>query len=287
MRFRHPALLALALAACTAAQAPLPAEDFPMPASPLARAAIVEWEAWGRVVVIGWPESRPSDMAVTPERFSRLLDYWTTVPGGSRIAHRFQDMRSATMLMQRQGEGEIPGDGAPRPDAPLGTAGWEDASVYENPAWSAAFISAVARRAHVPERDLPSTERHARYIDAVLEQALSDPESAAFLPHAPEDRAPAPGDLLCADRSHLPLAHWSGRLAESGRPRPMHCDVVVRTLPGSIDAVGGNVEGLVVLRRFPADSAGRVLPAPWGRPPFVLVLAARDEASAPTTRQGE
>jgi hypothetical protein len=123
---------------------------------------------------------------------------------------------------------------------------------------------------------LPAADRHARYIDALLARATAVPDGAPFLPYAPEEQAPRPGDLLCADRSAAPLSHWSTRLAEVGRTRPMHCDIVVRTSPGTIEAVGGNVQDIVVLRRLPADAAGRVLPAPPGQPPFVLLLAAQD-----------
>jgi hypothetical protein len=57
----------------------------------------------------------------------------------------------------------------------------------------------------------------------------------------------------------------------------MHCDVVVRNGPNGIEAVGGNVQELVVLRRLPADIGGQVLPAPPGQPPFVLVLAIQEQ----------
>jgi hypothetical protein len=162
-----------------------------------------------------------------------------------------------------------------RDDGAAAGSATEDIGLYSHPAWSAAFISAVARFAGIPEGDLPSTSRHASYIDAMLEHALADPGGAPFRPYAPEERAPAPGDLLCADRSATLLAHWSARLAEIGEPRPMHCDVVVRSGPGIIEAVGGNVEDLVALRRLPADAGGRILPAPPGEAAFILILAAQ------------
>ena len=55
----------------------------------------------------------------------------------------------------------------------------------------------------------------------------------------------------------------------------MHCDVVVRTAPGVVEAVGGNVDEMVVLRRLPADRQGRVLQAPADQSQFFLVLAAQ------------
>src|SRR4051794_17046838 len=175
-----------------------------------------------------------------------------------------------------QGSAEMANGDDPVSVVRVTTPALEDMSLYAYPAWSAAFISAMARRAGIPESDLPSAARHARYIDAVLARAIADPEGARFRPYAPEEWAPRPGDLLCADRSVVPLAHWSMRLMEVGRPRPMHCDIVVRNGPGMVETVGGNVQDLVVLRRLPANGDGRVLPAPPGQPPFVLILACQE-----------
>jgi hypothetical protein len=194
------------------------------------------------------------------------------------VARLLSGQRSAiAAVLSDQGGAEEPkGDG--RATTMSVAASWsEDIGLYAYPAWSAAFISAVVRRAGIPESDLPSSARHAHYTDAVLARAIADPQGARFHPYAPEDRAPRSGDLLCADRSPVPLTHWSMRLAEAGRPRPMHCDVVVRNGPGVVEVVGGNVQEMVVLRRLPGDAVGRVLPAPPGQPPFVLVLVAREQ----------
>jgi hypothetical protein len=250
----------------------MPTDAAPPP--PLARAALAEWEAWGSIVVVGWPEVRPAETAATPERFARLVEYWTVVPGGAGIARQLLNERSAIVAaLAEQSSTEAPNGDGPVSAVPVAMPALEDISLYAYPAWSAAFISAMARRAGIPESDLPSAARHASYIDAVLARAITDPKGAHFLPYAPEEWAPRPGDLLCADRSAVPLAYWSMRLMEIARPRPMHCDVVVRNGPGVVEIVGGNVQSLVVLRRVPADANGRVLPAPPGQPPFVLVLA--------------
>lgn len=270
MRLRHllPVLL------CTACAGPPPSEA--LPASPLARAALAEWQAWGRITVPGWPAARPADIATTPERFARLIEYWRAIPDGGEVVSRLLGLRS-TLVTAAAGlnGGKAPDNDGTAAVVPAAAAAAEDIGIYAYPAWSAAFISAVARWAGIPESDLPSSSRHTGYIDAALERAIADPDGAYFRPYAPEERAPAPGDLLCADRSTAPLTHWSMRLGEVGRSRPMHCDVVVRTRPGGIEAVGGNVENLVALRRLPADRAGRVLPAPPGEAGFVLILAAR------------
>ena len=269
-------LLPLGAAACTAPREP-PRETGT--ASPLARAALAEWEAWGSIVVVGWPDARSSDTAATPERLTRLMEYWTAVPGGSGVARRLSALHSAiaaAAVGQVGAEAQDVADDGLVTRAVVAAPGPEDMSIYAFPAWSAAFVSAMARRAGIPATDLPPADRHARYIDALLARATAAPDGATFLPYAPEDRAPRPGDLLCADRSAAPLSHWSMRLTEAGRPRPMHCDIVVHTSPGAIEAVGGNVQDLVVLRRLPADVSGRVLPAPAGQPPFIVVLAAQD-----------
>jgi len=264
-------LLALLLGACAAhpPAAPAPLRIDPAGLPPLARAAVLEWQAWGGIERPGWPASPPPEAAATPLRFERLLGYWAAVPGGEGIAAALRRRREAGANTAAAPPPETPASGA-APD------GAEPMGFYARPFWSAAFISAIARAAAIPAADLPSAASHAQYIDAALARALADPRGAAFRPEDPTLTAPRPGDLLCADRqAQAPYAHWWARLAERGRGRPLHCDVVVRTAPGEVDAIGGNVEDLVLLRRLPADAEGRVRPAPPGEHPFFLILAAR------------
>lgn len=252
--------LLLVLAACATGSPPGPEEQ--PPADPLARAAWDEWRAWGRLTVDGFTDETPADTAATPERFERLVGYWQALPGGWSVAARHRRLR------------EVMQPGAVYTAAPA----YEDIDYYGSPAWSAAFISAIARRAGIPEADLPSSSRHARYIDAALLRWRDAPGAARFQPQAPEDYAPAIGDLLCADRSPVPLTHWTQRYASINRPRPMHCDVVVAAAPGRVEVIGGNVLDMVTRRRLPADAQGRVLAPPADFPPFVVVLAARRAA---------
>lgn len=242
------------LAAC-AAPAPPAAIAPPLSYPPAARQRLLsiatsEWRDWGAIDVVGWsrlPPGRESD----PANFPRVLAYWASVPEGP-----------AVIAAQRRGYAAT-------------LAGRPAAALWSEPAWSAAFISHVLRAAGVDAPEFPPTAAHAFYIDALLAQALAFPDQAPFVPHAPAARAAAPGDLLCADRSGSPLPHWTARLAEVGRFRPMHCDIVVAIIPGAVLAVGGNVGDAVVRRRFPADAAGTVWPAPAGEPPFVLLLENR------------
>ena len=255
------------LAACGAPPAATTAVPRPETPPPLLRAALEEWTAWGRITVEGFPDTRPP-IATTPDRFARLTAYWRAVPSGPAVANRLEALRGGVQdALAPEPEGE--GDATPVAvtDTPV-----EDIGIYARPAWSAAFISYVAGRAGL---DLPPSATHARYVDALLSRALTDPAGAAFLPLDPSERAPRSGDLLCADRAFTPLLHWRDRVAEEGVPRPMHCDVVVRAAPGVVEMVGGNVSDVVALRRLPADREGRVLPAPIGKPQFFLLLAAR------------
>ena len=232
------------------------------PSSPLARAALGEWRGWGRLVIEGWPEARHPDSAATQDRFDRILGYWSVVPDLPGVVTQLQARRAVlTSVSSQDGSGAAPGT--------------EDIADYASPPWSAAFISAMARRAALPEDVLPSTALHARYVDAMLLRWQQDPGRAPFRPRAPAEYAPQPGDLVCADRNlGAPLSHWTERLAELGRVRPMHCDIVVRTRTGRVEAIGGNVRALVARRIFPADAAGRLLPAPPGWASIFLVLEA-------------
>jgi hypothetical protein len=259
--------LALSLLLILAACATPPPPQASRPAPPLARAALAEWQAWGGVVREGWPDDRPADTAATPQRFARLVGYWEAAGGAGVAAQLRRQRANLETTLSEQGSSEF---------AASGPAGPEDIAIYAYPFWSAAFISAVAREAGVPERDLPSSFTHARYVDAALARAAADPAGAAFRPEDPASYAPKPGDLLCADRTKgIAYTHWTDRLAHRGQSRPMHCDVVVRSAPGVVEAIGGNVDEMVVLRRLPADRQGRVLQAPGDKSQFFLVLAAR------------
>ena len=253
--------MALRLGAC-AGPAPAPAlRSPPLPYPPSAaqrvvRIALAEWQDWGSREREA--AARPAGEAGPPPEsqignFPRVLAYWRAVEYDER-AIQDNRRRYAALLA-----------GAARD----GTALWAE------PAWSAAFVSWVFRSAGVDAREFPPNATHSLYLDGLIADALAFPALAPFLPHAPEEHAPAPGDLLCLDRSRAPLRHWRERLAETGVPRPMHCDIVTGTAPGVVEAVGGNVGDSVTLTRFPTDEAGRLLPAPPGRLPILLVMESR------------
>jgi hypothetical protein len=127
----------------------------------------------------------------------------------------------------------------------------------------------------VDRREFPPDAAHGTYLDALIRDAERFPASAPFVPREPEAYAPRPGDLVCADRGPDPITHWRQRAADNGRFRPMHCDIVVETGPGSVLAVGGNVGDAVSRTRFPADAAGYLLPQPPGAPVWFAVFENR------------
>jgi hypothetical protein len=281
------AALALALAGCAV---PPPAPEPPLPYPPAAaervlRLALDEWREWGGVVREAWAPQPPGNPEAEPANFPRVLAYWRAV---------------------EEDEGAIRGN-RPRYRAVLAGAPGDGTALWSEPAWSAAFISWVFRTAGVDAREFPPNATHSLYLDGLIADAGTFPATAPFLPHAPEEYAPAPGDLVCLDRGRQPLRHWTERLAETGRPRPMHCDIVVRTArdivvrtardivvrtarddgvrttrddgtgtaPGLVEAVGGNVADTVALTRYPVGPDGRLLPSPTGRLPVVLVMESR------------
>jgi hypothetical protein len=251
-RFALP--VALALAGCALPAAPEPPLSYPPAAAErVLRLALAEWRDWGGAVADAFAPMPARASESEPANFPRVLAYWQAVP----VDH-----------------GAVP-DNRRRYAALLAGAAGEGAGLWAEPAWSAAFISWVFRSAGLDSREFPPSATHALYLDSLLADAIRYPDRAPFRPHAPSDYAPRPGDLLCRDRSVPPLAHWSARLAEPGHIRPMHCDIVVQALPGVTEAIGGNVGDAVTLLRFPSAPDGRLLPAPPGQAPLLLILESR------------
>ncbi|MFT8245843.1 DUF2272 domain-containing protein [Roseomonas sp. BN140053] len=258
------ALPALALAACATPPAPVAPRalrEAPLSYPPSARERVIrfaleEWREWGSIVVEPGPRLPTPPAAIGPEgsipSFPRVLAYWRAVEdeGGAIARNR---ARYAGVL-----SGFAP-----------------DRGLWSEPAWSAAFISWVMRSAGVDRREFPGSASHAFYLDGLLADARDFPATAPFVPHDVAARAPVPGDLVCADRSRRPLVDWRQRLAEAGQFRPMHCDIVVRSGPFSVEAVGGNIADAVTLSRLAADAGGYLLPRAPGAPSWVVVMENR------------
>jgi len=240
-------------------------------AARIVAAAEKEWRDWGRIAVEGWPVALDRTPDATPDLFERLMAYWSATPDGPGVIARHRNFRDTITAPAAMSASLDPVSGLPFNVEPANVA----ISSYNTPAWSAAFVSATMANAGVAPSDFRGSASHVLYMDGLIANAMADPGGAAFIPHGVGEYAPRPGDLVCTDRSAAPLPDWQARLAETGRSRPSHCDIVVRAGGGTLDMIGGNVLDVVLRRRVPLDAAGRLLPPPLERPPFFVVFENR------------
>jgi hypothetical protein len=265
----------LALAACATPPSPSPGDSAEVRTGPgaarLVAAAEREWRDWGEISVEGWPEALDRTPDASPALFERLMGYWSATPEGPGVIASHQHYRHTITAPSSATASLDPVSGLPWQMEPANVT----ISAYNHPAWSAAFISHTMQTAGVPRSEFIPSARHAFYVDRLIENAMMNPEGAAFRPRSLAEYAPRPGDLVCADRSALPLPDWQTRLAEPGALRPMHCDIVVRAGSGAVEMIGGNVLDVVLRRRVPADAQGHLLPPPMDRPPFFVVFENR------------
>jgi hypothetical protein len=114
---------------------------------------------------------------------------------------------------------------------------------------------------------------HHAYIDQAIRARDGRAPGAAFIAYDIGEAAIAPGDLLCSSRRPV-YRTLADRRRQMGIGARSHCDVVVRTdeSAGRIHAVGGNVRGVVSLKRLPtvgaSDGALRVKVIDPDRPVF-------------------
>jgi hypothetical protein len=258
------------LAACASTPAPIvPGRAQPGASRPtgpgaarLAATTEREWAAWGRIAVEGFPVALERTPDATPELFERLMGYWAATPEGPEVITAHRNFRDAITAPSSASATLDPVSGLPFEVVP----GNISMTSFNTPAWSAAFISYSMAESGVPRSDFDPSASHALYVDRLIERAMENPEGAAFIPHGMTEYAPHVGD---------PLPDWQSRLAETGRFRPMHCDIVVRAGGGSVEMIGGNVLDVVLRRRIPTDAEGHVLPPPPERPQFFVVFENR------------
>jgi len=77
---------------------------------------------------------------------------------------------------------------------------------------------------------------------------------AVFVPRHLNERAPLPGDLICAARD------GGDTTLENLNRGPGHCDIVVEVRSGEVHAIGGNVGDSVTRSVFPLDGSGFLTP---------------------------
>jgi hypothetical protein len=245
MRFLWLAAFAV-LAGCVAAPPPRqPPLSYPPSARErMVRIAVAEWEDWGRLT----PETAPLRAEGQAANFPRVLAYWRALDPG---ADEGAIARNRALYAQ----------GA--------------ANLWDEPPWSAAFVSFVLRSAGVDGREFPPSAAHSSYVDAMIADARDFPALAPFVPRDPAERAPEPGDLICADRSRRPIADWRDRAGDAGRFRPMHCDIVVAAGPDGVEAIGGNLRDAVTRVRLPVDAGGRLILATGTSPRIFAIFENR------------
>jgi predicted small lipoprotein YifL len=141
--------------------------------------------------------------------------------------------------------------------------------------WSGAFVSWVMAHAGVGPREFPPAGRHGTYLAEIYAREHTS-RPTAFVLRAPTEYVPRPGDLVCSGTAG---ASWRYADARTAKRRidstAAHCDIVVETRGGYLQAIGGNVKNSVTMSLFPVDSRGRLLNVP-GRP---WLLVAEDRAS--------
>lgn len=232
--------------------------------------AMQEWRFFGSRVVdrrdLVRPRARAGESGRGPRRAwlgadeagrvaTTIAGYWAVTPEGSWI-------------VERQNEAWEGPDGI--------AARW-------NAPWSAAFISWVMCEAGLggPGQFQRAVAHHV-YIDQAIRARDGRAAPAAYEAYDVGESAIAPGDLLCSSRRPL-YRSVAERRRQMGVGARTHCDIVVELdeRGGRILAIGGNVRGVVSLKRLPAERLpGRNLrvvdPEEDDRPVFVhLKLRAR------------
>ena len=178
-------------------------------------------------------EDRPRRPRLSPEEASRVASsiagYWAVTREGSWIVGRQND--------RWRGEDGI-------------TARW-------NAPWSAAFISWVMCEAGLgAPAQFSRAIAHHTYIDQAIRARDGRAPEAAFVAYDPGETAIVPGDLLCSSRRPV-YRDLAARRRQAGVGARSHCDIVVQVdeTRRHVLAIGGNVRGVVSLKRLPVERA--------------------------------
>ncbi len=140
------------------------------------------------------------------------------------------------------------------------------------PPWSAAFVSAMMKRAGFSTREFRPAPSHADYVVAARDGFMS--AYAVVATPATAD----PGDLICSVRGRTDLTPADiGLITDRQLATPMHCDIVVRVDRNAhfLEAIGGNVQQSVSKSVVALDAHNRVSFDLNPDRPWLLVLRAR------------
>lgn len=275
------AVLATTLMGC--ASEPVPTIPDPGPpaqasiADAVVAAALAEWRRWGRFdvrrsangdtcVAADDGSCEPVDDGCGREQASRwcaiVNDYWAQAFVGSGRWF-FHDCSRTDICDARWPSGIKP---------------------INTPAWSAAFVSAVMRRAGLDDVQFPRTPYHVDYVLAAV-----DGGGAAYRV-VPVPVAVVPGALICwrrlSGRPALRIVTAGASIAalrssrDARGPTPMHCDIVVEVDRAArlAWAIGGNVQQSVSRLAYPLDADGRVTAEDGATTAPLLVMLPKEGA---------
>jgi hypothetical protein len=127
--------------------------------------------------------------------------------------------------------------------------------------WSAAFISWVMCEAGLgAPGQFQRAVAHHTYVDQAIRSRDGLAPQAAFTAYDAGEAAVEPGDLLCTARRPV-YRTLAERRRQPGVGARTHCDIVVQIEDeaAQILAIGGNVRGVVALKRLPATRGPRGL----------------------------
>jgi hypothetical protein len=130
----------------------------------------------------------------------------------------------------------------------------------DNPPWSAAFISWIAKQSGAGNAFLYSGA-HAKYILAALNEAEKRNSTAKFIAKRHKSMTPKVGDLIACGRERAKKATFD--TAKSFAIEgffPSHCDFVVEVDEANktVRTIGGNVGNSVGGKNWPLDRNKRI-----------------------------
>lgn len=235
-----------------------------------------EWRRWGSLEVrltadgdtcalLGGGACQPVDDGCGRESAAALCpvvnDYWRALPPGA-VPPDPQDCSRTNVCEAVWPAGE---------EEPV-----------HSPPWSAAFISAVLRRAGFTPPEFAFAAAHAQYIAAARDLKASAFEAVAT------PTAVDVGDLICLTRLGGVTGDRPLRLDEiRDRPgvavTPMHCDIVVAVdrAAHTVAAIGGNVQQSVARRTIGLDADNRLAWSPWPALAWTVVMKPRRDYTPP------
>jgi len=202
----------------------------------IVRAAVIEWEYWGKSTNNAIARTEESDGYA-----EYVYDkYYLSVAGKKKNVQE-EDQRRTRMIARIE---ERPG-------------------VKKYP-WSAIAISYIMRNAGFTKQQFKFAEGHHSYIRAAVEAKAKDDTTAFYWGYRIHEIAPQPGDIVGCARGGVPYAAAQNYYDKTAGYES-HADIVVATRPGEVDVIGGNVSDSVTMTTMKTDANGILIDQskPW------------------------